>query len=530
MRPVARALAASALLVTIQSQAPPPPSSDGDCQLEEIEDEINNVNAACCVPASACQNGAPAQCNSQCAHVFLLFYNRCFADMSALVHDQVNVFDALAVKCQVVAPQHSCLSKEHQNQVNQNLECLGSGSTAEARGTCAQRVRGILGLQGVQTVRGPEYCGSFELVLPLLADNNDDSGNHRTADTHGDAYIADGGHFDGSGDYISVASFDYATDGQFSVGQWFTKESCTGGIYEYLFSHAEHTGTAIEPFSTPTGGPRHPTNPNVHMYIGCQGSGGGWSSLGGTIVRFNVYDDADGAVMFDYPAWSADSFDAVTNVWIHVIMAVDQQKITISVDGHKVDDDAFGFYNGGRPSGGIPFECRGNLACDQRTGDAILSHLSSPLGTTTMNTDIFLGGRMDNNEDRHFKGKLAGLTVSSAAMTDLEVACVFQANEGLLPALPTCDAMVAEMMMGGNFELDITFLGGVGGTSTRDVSGKDHQITNYGDDVVVTDTGAEFDGDGDYITIEDFNCASPLSRLPSCGRSARADSRHIFIL
>ena len=100
-------------------------------------------------------------------------------------------------------------------------------------------------------------------------------------------------------------------------------------------------------------------------------------------------------------------------------------------------------------------------------------------------------------------------------MTDLEVACVFQANEGLLPALPTCDAMVAEMMMGGNFELDITFLGGVGGTSTRDVSGKDHQITNYGDDVVVTDTGAEFDGDGDYITIEDFNCASPLSRLPS---------------
>ena len=35
------------------------------------------------------------------------------------------------------------------------------------------------------------------------------------------------------------------------------------------------------------------------------------------------------------------------------------------------------------------------------------------------------------------------------------------------------------------------------------------QITRYGDDVVVTDTGAEFDGDGDYITIEDFNCASP---------------------
>ena len=309
MRPVARALAASALLVTIQSQSPPPPSSDGDCQLEEIEDEINNVNAACCVPASACQNGAPAQCNSQCAHVFLLFYNRCFADMSALVHDQVNVFDELAVKCQTVAPKHSCLSAEHQAQVQQNLECLASAPTQVARATCAQRTRGILGLQGIQTIRGPEYCGSFELVLPLLADVNDDSSNHRKAFTHGDAYVADGGHFDGSGDYISLPTFDYTTDGRFAMGMWFTKESCTGGIYEYLFSHAAFSPAVDRPdsFSMPmdkrpccrTGscslcGPSErggQPNPNLHMYLGCQASGGGWSSLGGTIVRFNYWDD-----------------------------------------------------------------------------------------------------------------------------------------------------------------------------------------------------------------------------------------------
>lgn len=112
---------------------------------------------------------------------------------------------------------------------------------------------------------------------------------------------------------------------------------------------------------------------------------------------------------------------------------------------------------------------------------------------------------MDLNADRHFKGKLAGLTISEDAMTNVEVQCVYDANEGLLPALPTCDAMVAEMIMGGNFELDITFLGGVTGTGARDVSGKNHQITDYGGDVTVTNTGAEFDGDGDYLTIEDFN-------------------------
>ena len=105
-----RLLLAAAAAAVARAQPPPPPGSDADCKLEDIEGEISNVNAACCVPASACQNGAPAQCNSQCAHVFLTFYNRCYADMSALVHDQVNVFDELAVKCQTVAPKHSCLS------------------------------------------------------------------------------------------------------------------------------------------------------------------------------------------------------------------------------------------------------------------------------------------------------------------------------------------------------------------------------------------------------------------------------------
>ena len=42
-----------------------------------------------------------------------------------------------------------------------------------------------------------------------------------------------------------------------------------------------------------------------------------------------------------------------------------------------------------------------------RTGAATLNTLNNPLGTITMATDIFLGGRMDLDSDRHFKGKLA---------------------------------------------------------------------------------------------------------------------------
>ena len=36
--------------------------------------------------------------------------------------------------------------------------------------------------------------------------------------------------------------------------------------------------------------------------------------------------------------------------------------------------------------------------------------------------------------------------------------------------------MVAELIMGGNIELDMTFLGGITGTRARDVSGNNHEI------------------------------------------------------
>jgi hypothetical protein len=248
----------------------------------------------------------------QCAHVFLRFYNKCYADLSAVIHGQLGVFDALADKCQAVAPDKSCLSDNHQKQVLQYLSCAELAEDEAHRITCVHRTRTVLGLQESAGNSPPEHCLSLELDLPMLSDTDDDSGNMHTAATFGDAYIADGAHFDGSGDYISIPNFIYATEGTFSVAVWFTKESCTGGIYEYLFSHAKYTDPA---FSTPRGTPASPNptppNPNVHIYLGCQESGGGWSQLGGTILRVNLFDDASTAAMFDYPAWDAQSFDAV---------------------------------------------------------------------------------------------------------------------------------------------------------------------------------------------------------------------------
>lgn len=48
-----------------------------------------------------------------------------------------------------------------------------------------------------------------------------------------------------------------------------------------------------------------------------------------------------------------------------------------------------------------------DTGCDTRTGAATTDALSSQMGTITMASQIFLGGRMDLEHDRHFKGKLA---------------------------------------------------------------------------------------------------------------------------
>ena len=79
-----------------------------------------------------------------------------------------------------------------------------------------------------------------------------------------------------------------------------------------------------------------------------------YSTLGGTILRVNLFDDANTAAMFDYPAWNAQSFDAVTNVWIHSAIVVDQTSIKYYVNGERADDSAFGFFMG-NSGAGLPY-------------------------------------------------------------------------------------------------------------------------------------------------------------------------------
>ena len=138
-------------------------------------------------------------------------------------------------------------------------------------------------------------CAPLELDVTFIGDTMDRSGNKHHVRVVNASVDTNGAHFDGDGDYITVKSFEYAADGRFTVAMWMTKVACTGGIYEYLYSHTAHPQRSISGHG----------NPNVNIYIGCESSGGGWSTLGGSVLRFNVEDDADTLAALGWDALDA---------------------------------------------------------------------------------------------------------------------------------------------------------------------------------------------------------------------------------
>eukprot|EP01047_Picozoa_sp_COSAG01_P003398 COSAG01_NODE_99_length_26583_cov_79.512536_20_plen_258_part_00 len=163
-------LAALAPLLALLSRGtaqttPPPPS----CSIATIQTRVTEVNRACCVPQSICKSGTPSQCNSQCAHIFLSFYQQCYADLAGFMKEQITVFDELSKKCQVVAPKHSCLSENHAMQVLQYMECAKTQADIVHRTRCVQRALSVLGLQGSRPSNPADSCLALDVNLPLLA-------------------------------------------------------------------------------------------------------------------------------------------------------------------------------------------------------------------------------------------------------------------------------------------------------------------------------------------------------------------------
>jgi len=104
-------------------------------------------------------------------------------------------------------------------------------------------------------------CAPLEADISFIGDTSDRSGNQHAVSLQGQASVSmDGLHVNGQGDWAEIAHFEYAEDGTFSIAFWMTKEACSGGIYEYLYSHAQIDTGVIDDV----------TNSNINMYIGCE--------------------------------------------------------------------------------------------------------------------------------------------------------------------------------------------------------------------------------------------------------------------
>ena len=225
---------------------------------------------------------------------------------------------------------------------------------------------------------------------------------------------------------------------------------------------------------------------NVNIFLACESAGGGWSTLGGSVVRFNMVDDAGTFATMDYPLHDAGDFDTITATWIHVVLVVDAKQILTFDDGKMVPDSEYGFFA---------------LSAVVNSPNAAYPHpgqLTHPMGGTTIDKSIHIGARSDRNSERHFVGRMAGLLVSKVAFSSAQAECIFKNGEEFLPVeLEECKVRPTE--------LAVSFLG-----SANDTSGHNRSVVLQGQPTV-TAGGVRFDGQDDCISVPNFEYAGDAS-------------------
>ena len=278
---------------------------------------------------------------------------------------------------------------------------------------------------------------SSVLSVSFLGSSVDESGHGNSVSWAGEADVTfSGALFDGDMDYVTVSDFTYETgNGEFTVAFWMTKEDCTDGVYEYLYSHMSSTDSSTMWSMS-----------GLNIYLGCEQAGGGQSSLGGAVIRYSLVDTSAQEAMFDTPLHDAGDFDAVTHVWVHVVLAVTPTSVRTYDDGYLFPhqpEDEYGFYTG-------------NGANDANLADPDPGSLNGGgLGAMDFALDLVLGGRADHDRDRHFLGKMALVNVFDSTLSGSQAQCLFRGGDA---ALPDPNA-VYEASSCAPLVLDVSFIG-----------------------------------------------------------------------
>ena len=108
---------------------------------------------------------------------------------------------------------------------------------------------------------------------------------------------------DGTGDAATVENFDYAGDGEFSVGFWLKQENCTAQQHAPVYSHSSSTGSG----------------PSIHFYLG--------TCIDGVQpVRSTIMSNTGQLLMWHHDINLAAS-------WIHLVITMTPSVVKVYVNG-----------------------------------------------------------------------------------------------------------------------------------------------------------------------------------------------------
>lgn len=163
----------------------------------------------------------------------------------------------------------------------------------------------------------------------------------------------------------------------------------------------------------------------LDVYIGCETSGGGWSTLDGSIVRYWMRDTSGTEAMLDWPLAEAGSFDAITSTWVHIILVVGPESIKTFDDGTQVPESEYGFYGA----------LEENLNAASPSPHALTPRFRAAAGSRNIFTfgDLHIGGRADHNDQRRFLGHIALLVIYPSQLSASQASCLFDQGEQALP-------------------------------------------------------------------------------------------------
>ena len=219
---------------------------------------------------------------------------------------------------------------------------------------------------------------------------------------HGHTEIEfNGVHFDGDGDCANVEHFEYAQDAEFTISFWLSKDlhECTDNSYEYLYSHHQDADTDQEMFK----------HAYINIYVTC---------IESAVIRYDLRDDDGHDNVLDYDVVAAGDFDAVTSVWLHVIIAVTPSSIVTYNDGKPVSDNVY----------------ITEQLLTENNAYPTPSTLAATMKSFSLSTDIHIGGRADRHTERYFRGRMALLQVLTVAVGRDVAECMFRTGDTTLPS------------------------------------------------------------------------------------------------